>query len=97
MLYSSSVRPPKHTSVLGKQFFYSSLYGWGIPFVIVGVGQILQHSDVPDDIIKPGLASKLYCWFNRKLYTHNFNHIFHLFKQIVELLLIHYQIKIEDR
>ncbi|EFX83091.1 hypothetical protein DAPPUDRAFT_240561 [Daphnia pulex] len=62
----SSIRPPKHTSVLGKQFFYSSLYGWGIPFVFVVVGQILQHSDVPDDIIKPGLASKLYCWFNHK-------------------------------
>jgi hypothetical protein len=52
---------------LGKQFFYSSLYGWGIPFIVVVVGQILQHSDVPDDIIKPGLPSKLYCWFNRKL------------------------------
>ncbi|EFX83096.1 hypothetical protein DAPPUDRAFT_240555 [Daphnia pulex] len=62
----SSIRLPTRTLVLGKQFFYSSLYGWGIPFIVVVVGQILQHSDVPDDIIKPGLASKLYCWFNHK-------------------------------
>ncbi|XP_046636275.1 probable G-protein coupled receptor Mth-like 3 isoform X1 [Daphnia pulicaria] len=62
----SSIRLPTRISVLSKQFFYSSLYGWGIPFIVVVVGQILQHSDVPDDIIKPGLASKLYCWFNHK-------------------------------
>ncbi|XP_046439771.1 G-protein coupled receptor Mth2-like isoform X5 [Daphnia pulex] len=62
----SYISLPTRTFVLGEQFFYSSLYGWGIPFIVVVVGQILQHSDVPDDIIKPGLASKLYCWFNHK-------------------------------
>ncbi|EFX83093.1 hypothetical protein DAPPUDRAFT_240559 [Daphnia pulex] len=64
--HSSSIRLPTRTFVLGEQFFYSSLYGWGIPLIVVVVGQILQHSDVPDDIIKSGLASKLYCWFNHK-------------------------------
>ncbi|XP_046439770.1 probable G-protein coupled receptor Mth-like 3 isoform X4 [Daphnia pulex] len=58
-------RLPTNTSVLGKQFFYSSVYGWGIPFIVVTVGQILQHSEMPD-IIKPGLASKLYCGLNDK-------------------------------
>jgi hypothetical protein len=71
-LYSSTVSLPTHKPIWGKQFFYSSVYGWGIPLVIVVVGQIVQNCDVPDYIIKPGLASKMYCWFDRKLNTHFF-------------------------
>ncbi|XP_046439774.1 G-protein coupled receptor Mth2-like [Daphnia pulex] len=62
----SSIRPPTQTPIWSKRFFYSSVYGWGIPLVIVVVGQILQHCDVPDYIVKPGFASdELYCWFDR--------------------------------
>ncbi|EFX83019.1 hypothetical protein DAPPUDRAFT_316132 [Daphnia pulex] len=62
----SSIRSPKPTPIWGKPFFYSSLYGWGIPLVIVVVGQIVQHSDVPDYVIKPRLPSEMYCWFDHK-------------------------------
>jgi len=62
---------------LGKPFFFSCLYGWGIPLIIVVIGQILQHSDVPDYIIKPGLNSGLFCWFNRKLKT-QLSYFYHL-------------------
>ncbi|XP_046439755.1 G-protein coupled receptor Mth2-like [Daphnia pulex] len=61
-----TVSLPTHKPIWGKQFFYSSVYGWGIPLVIVVVGQIVQNCDVPDYIIKPGLASKMYCWFDRE-------------------------------
>nr|CAH0112502.1 unnamed protein product [Daphnia galeata] len=62
----SSIKPPTQRSVFGHQFLYYSIYGWGIPFIVVVVGQILQHSDVPDCIIKPGFNSKSFCWFNHK-------------------------------
>lgn len=51
---------------LGGRFVYYSLYGWGVPLVIVGIGQVLDNiKNLPSYIIKPNLGVWT-CWFYSK-------------------------------
>ena len=50
---------------LGATFIFYSLYAWGLPFIIVLVGQILDNiPNVPDHISKPGFGEE-FCRFHR--------------------------------
>jgi len=61
---SSSHRPGRHH--LGFRFFVYSLYAWGVPIIIVLIGQILDHtSNLPESIIKPNFGNPR-CWFEDK-------------------------------
>jgi hypothetical protein len=51
---------------LGRRFIFYSLYAWGVPFIIVLVGQILDNiKNLPPNIVKPGFG-QLKCWFLSK-------------------------------
>ena len=47
---------------LGRRFIFYSIYAWCVPFLIVIIGQILDNTNSPDYIIKPGFGG-LKCWF----------------------------------
>merc|ERR1740128_1413470 len=48
---------------LGLRFVVYSIYAWGVPTLIVLIGQILDNSpDLPDYIVKPNFG-KPRCWF----------------------------------
>ena len=48
---------------LGSRFVMYSIYAWGVPTLIVAVGQILDYSpNLPDSIIKPSFGVT-HCWF----------------------------------
>ena len=54
---------------LGATFIFYSLYAWGIPLVIVVVGQILDNlPNVPNYISKPGFGMGS-CWFPRNCFN----------------------------
>jgi len=58
-----SLRHHNRRHHLGFRFLMYSLYAWGVPTLIVSVGQILDNvANVPENIIKPdfGVYS---CWF----------------------------------
>ena len=47
-----------------RSLFYS-IYAWGVPLIIVIIGQILDNnSDLPSNIVKPGFGIKQ-CWFGK--------------------------------
>ena len=51
---------------LGKRFIYYSLYGWGVPLTIVGIGQVMDISkNLPDNFVKPQFGVWT-CWFYSK-------------------------------
>lgn len=51
---------------LGLTFILYSLYGWGVPLVIVVVGQILDNMrNLPVVIVKPNFGLHK-CWFGCK-------------------------------
>ena len=63
--------PSKATQnpLLGKQFIFYSIYGWGVPLSIVLVGQFLQNiPNLSIYVITPGFGVRS-CWFNRKLFN----------------------------
>lgn len=48
---------------LGPRFVVYSIYAWGVPTLIVLIGQILDNSaDLPNNIVKPNFG-KPRCWF----------------------------------
>ena len=52
----------KHRRRLGFRFLVYSIYAWGVPTLIVSIGQILDNTNVPHYIIKPNFGV-LHCWF----------------------------------
>ena len=54
----------KNGKQIDRSFIFYSIYAWGVPFVMVLVGQILDHlkDDLPSNIIKPDFGV-LKCWF----------------------------------
>lgn len=52
---------------LGRRIIFYSIYAWGVPFIIVLVGQILDHvKNLPQHIVTPGFG-EVKCWFFGKL------------------------------
>lgn len=51
---------------LGRRIIFYSIYAWGVPFIIVLVGQILDHvKNLPQHIVTPGFG-EVKCWFFEK-------------------------------
>lgn len=59
------LRPRKsRKGQLTKRFIYYSLYAWGVPLVIVLIGQILERKKTPDStFVTPGFGT-FKCWFS---------------------------------
>lgn len=56
-------RPNGGRHRLGCHFLIYSIYAWGVPTLIVAVGQILDYApNLPDSIIKPNFGVT-HCWF----------------------------------
>ena len=51
---------------LGRRIIFYSIYAWGVPFVIVLVGQILDHVNVASHVVKPNFGV-VKCWFSGTL------------------------------
>jgi hypothetical protein len=48
---------------LGRRIIFYSIYAWGVPFIIVLVGQVLDHlKNLPQHIVTPGFG-EVKCWF----------------------------------
>ncbi|XP_046644908.1 G-protein coupled receptor Mth2-like isoform X2 [Daphnia pulicaria] len=51
---------------LGRRIIFYSIYAWGVPFIIVLVGQVLDHlKNLPQHIVTPGFG-EVKCWFFEK-------------------------------
>ena len=49
---------------IGRRFAWYSLYAWGMPLVVVVVGQVLDHlPDLSDRVVRPEFGVKK-CWFH---------------------------------
>ena len=59
------------------RFIFYSLYAWGVPLIIVAIGQILNNAGgVPDGVLKPNFG-ELKCFFrglNFLSFFHSFAH-----------------------
>jgi hypothetical protein len=56
----------QNQQLLGRRFMFYSIYGWGVPFVIVIIGQILDNVEgLPENTIKPQFGVES-CWFCKK-------------------------------
>ena len=53
-------RSSRNRHRLGRRFIWYSVYAWGLPLVIVAVGQILDN--VPTTILRPNFGV-VKCWF----------------------------------
>ena len=66
---------------LRRRFIFFSLYAWGIPLIIVVIGQIFDNlPDLNPDAIRPNFGQEA-CWFPisgnqtemwKKMFTHDF-------------------------
>lgn len=66
-IYESTLRPyssrKDRQQILGRYFLFASIYAWGVPFVIVLVGQILDNTiNQPSHVVVPQFGV-LHCWF----------------------------------
>ncbi len=65
----------KGSNRLGLTFALYSSYGWGVPFIVVVIGQIFDHiKQLPNYIIRPNFGLRS-CWFGSKFFIDIFKNI----------------------
>ena len=56
---------------MGRRLFFYSIYAWGVPLLIVIIGQIMDNAkNLPSNIVKPEFGM-LSCWFGKEFVFDN--------------------------
>lgn len=72
----------KKSNRLGLTFALYSTYGWGVPFIVVVIGQIFDHmKHLPNNLITPNFGLDK-CWFGSKFFIAFFIFLFFTKKKI---------------